>query len=221
VLVLPTLQSQRRYAKGSVLINVVSVERAEGRFRNAPRQAVLPGIADLTVHGVVTGAIKQRILMRLSEQQRHKIFEHRPAPGQKRQSPICGPKGPAQRPPVFYRYFAARDGQETRQASFACEQIVTRGVQAALSHLIANGKNPSFLIVEKSKPHAFFQLSALADQFVPLRQLLRGVPARTVDLCEEKLEPLAHLLRNFLVLPSLIKRKQRYQPRNALDGDVA
>jgi hypothetical protein len=32
VFVLPTLQSQRRYAKGSVLINVVSVERTEGRF---------------------------------------------------------------------------------------------------------------------------------------------------------------------------------------------
>src|SRR5437762_2322866 len=62
VLVLPALQCQRRDAKGSILINVVSVERAEGRFRNAPGYAVLPRIADLTVHGIVTGAIKQRIL---------------------------------------------------------------------------------------------------------------------------------------------------------------
>src|SRR5437660_8539881 len=70
VFVLPTLQSQRRYAKRSVLINVVSVERTEGRFRNTPRHAVLPGIANLTAHGVVTGAIKQRILMRLSDESR-------------------------------------------------------------------------------------------------------------------------------------------------------
>src|SRR4030095_1964456 len=49
VFVLPTLQSQRRYAKGSVLINVVAIEGTEGRFRYAPWHAVLPGIANLTV----------------------------------------------------------------------------------------------------------------------------------------------------------------------------
>src|SRR6266404_7336963 len=122
---------------------------------------------------------------------------------------------------MFYRHFSARDGQETRQASFACEQIIKRAVQPALSHLIANGKNPSFLIVEKSKPHAFFQFSALADSFVQLRELLPGVLARTVDFRDEKIEPLAHVARYFEVLSPLIKRKQRYQPSDALDGNVA
>src|SRR5207249_8061846 len=221
VVFLPTLQCQRRYAKGSVLINVVSVERTEGRFRNPPRQAVLPRIANLTAHGIVTGAIEQRILMRLSEQQRHQIFEHRPAPRQKWQPPVCGPKGPTQSPPMFYRRFSARDGQEARQARFACEQIVKRAVKPALSHLVPNGKNSPFLIIKKLQPHAAFQLLALADQFVKLRELLRGVPARTVGLCDKKVEPLAHVARYFLVLSPLIKRKQWYQPRDALDGNVA
>src|ERR1700756_3050397 len=122
---------------------------------------------------------------------------------------------------MFHRHFSAGDGQETRQARFACEQIIKRGVQAALSHLIANGENPSFLIVEKSKPHAFFQLSTLGDYFVQLRELLRGIPARTVDFRDEKLEPLAHVARYFGVVSPLIKRKQRYQPGDALDGNVA
>src|SRR4029077_588113 len=122
---------------------------------------------------------------------------------------------------MFHRYFSARDGQETRQARFACEKIIKRVVQTALSHLVANGKNPSFLIVEKSKPHAFFQLPALGDQFIHWRELLRGIPARTIDLRREKIQPLADVGRYFLVLPSLMKRKQRYQPRDALDGNVA
>src|SRR5207244_10765308 len=122
---------------------------------------------------------------------------------------------------MFYRRFSARDGQEARQARFACEQIVKRGVKPALSHLIPNGKNSALLIIKKSQPHAAFQLLALADQFVQLRELLRGIPARTVDLRHEKIEPLVDVARYFLVLPSLIKRKQRYQPRDALDGNVA
>ena len=122
---------------------------------------------------------------------------------------------------MFYRYFSPGDGQETRQASFACEQIIKRGVRATLSYLIANGKNPSFLIIKKSQPHAAFQLLAPVDQFIQLRELLRGVPARTVDLCREKIEPLVDVARYFLVLPPLLKGKQRYQPRDALDGNVA
>ena len=43
VVFLPALQGQRRHAKGPVLIDVVPVERAEGRFRDAPRHAVLLG----------------------------------------------------------------------------------------------------------------------------------------------------------------------------------
>ncbi len=111
---MPALQRQCRHAEGPVLIDVVPVERAKGGFRDAPRCAVLPGIGNLTVHGVVTGAIEQRILMRLGEQERHQIFEHRPAPGEKWQPPVGGAKGPAQSPPMFHRHFAARDGQETR-----------------------------------------------------------------------------------------------------------
>src|SRR5205814_5817081 len=103
----------------------------------------------------------------------------------------------------------------------ASEQIVNRAVNPALTHLVANGKNSPFLVIKKSQPHPAFQLLALDDQFVQLRQLLRRISTRTVDLCDEMIEPLVHVARYFLVLPSLIKRKQRYQPSDALDGDVA
>ena len=114
IIFLPSLQCQGRHAKGPVLIDVVPVDRAEGGFRDAPRHFALPGIGNLAAHGVVTGVIEQRIFVRLGEQKRHQIFEHRPVPGEKWQPPIGGAEGPAQSPPMFHRHFAARDGEETR-----------------------------------------------------------------------------------------------------------
>ena len=87
--------------------------------------------------------------------------------------------------------------------------------------MIADGKNPSFLIIEKSQPHPAFQLLAPGDQFVQLRELLGGVPARLLHLGDEKIEPLAHVGRNLLILSPLMKSEQRHQPGDAFDGNGA
>src|SRR3954465_11271698 len=96
---------------------------------------------------------------------------------------------------MFHRYFAAGDGQETRQARLACEQIVEGSVESPLRHLVPNGKNPPFLIVKKSQPDAVFQLLTLGDQFVQLRELLGGALARALHLSYQKIKPFAHSLR--------------------------
>src|SRR4029453_15539639 len=122
---------------------------------------------------------------------------------------------------MFHRYFPACDGEETRQARLAGEQIVEGIVESPLRYLISNRKNTPFLIVKKSQSHAALQLLALGDQLVQLRELLGGGLARAFRLGDEKIEPLAHGRRKlrFLMLP--VKCEQRHQPGDSLRGDVS
>ena len=90
-----------------------------------------------------------------------------------------------------------------------------------MGHLIPNRKNPPFLVVKKSQPHAAFQLVALGDQFVQLRELLGGGLTRALHLGHQKIEPLAHRLRKLRSLSSPVKCEQWYEPGDSLGGDVS
>src|SRR4029077_18651098 len=71
VLFLPAPQRQLRHAERAVLIDVMPVESTVCGFRDAPWHAALLGITNLAAHSIMTCAIEQRILVRLSEQKRH------------------------------------------------------------------------------------------------------------------------------------------------------
>ena len=122
---------------------------------------------------------------------------------------------------MFHRHFPARDRQETRQARLAGEQIVEGIIEPSLRYLIANRKNPPFLIVKKAQPHTVFQLLALNDQLVQLRELLGGGLARAFRFGDQEIEPLAHGRRKLRSLMLAVKCEQRHQPGDSLRGDVS
>ena len=76
----PALEAEARNPKGAVLPVEVGVGEQVGRFRDAPRDRMAAGVADLLIHRNAVGRRQQGSRRLRHDERGHQIFKHRPAP---------------------------------------------------------------------------------------------------------------------------------------------
>ena len=162
------LHAQSRDAERLVLIRLVTVDDAVGRFGDPPRHAVLPAVLDLAAHHALVGRVEQRLRKGFHEEYRHQVLEHRCAPRQQRGCAGHAHGRPAQPEPMPLRHVAARDGKEARQARFRGEQVVVRRIEPArlfgVGQPVADREQLAGAVVQEAEMHLVGQRTA------PLRQ---------------------------------------------------
>ena len=95
------LQSEAGHAEIRVLVVHLAVAAIEGRFRNAPGNALGTGVVDLPADDQPAGVVEQPALRLLHDQRRHQILEHRARPGHQRAAEADLDDGPAEAEPML------------------------------------------------------------------------------------------------------------------------
>ena len=162
------------------MIDHVDIECAVCGFGDSPGNAALSRVFHLALQCCGAGVLQQRISETPCEQQRHKVLEHSPAPGEQ-DLPVRGRIRASQCQPVVYRYLAFSNGHQAGETGLACEQIVVGRKRQRRTHLIPDGKEPAIGIIEELHIHRCGEsFNSLSESSGAHKQIFR----RCTDLRE-------------------------------------
>src|SRR5206468_338942 len=112
------------HTKGLVPSAVSVVAGTVRGFRHAPRNAQLTPVQLLDADGSPDAGTKERVVVALHEERRHRVLEHRAAPGYERPTVSVGCQFPSEMEPRVPWNVAFRNRQEDGRSRLGCEQAV-------------------------------------------------------------------------------------------------
>ena len=154
VLAQAALQSQAGHAEVRILVGELEVARIVGGFGNAPRNADLRAIADLSLDDQAVGLFQQASGRRAHDERRHEVFEHGARPGNEGGAFADRRDGASEPKPVAGRNVVLGDRDEARQARLGGEQVVAVGVERPVRGT-SDRQQAALLIEQKAELHAF------------------------------------------------------------------
>ena len=177
VLAQAAFEPQARHAEVRVLVGELQIARVVGGFGNAPGNAELDAILDLSLHDQAIGLLQQAAGRRAHDQRRHEVFEHRARPGDERRACSDRRDRAPEPKPVARRNVVLGDGDEARQARLGGEQVVAVRIERALVAPVADREEPA-LADRSRKPNCIASdIPARVDSRVASRRVRSRMPS--------------------------------------------
>ena len=114
----PSFEPQAGHAERPVLIVEMNIDCIVAAFRNTPGRPGFSPILDLAGHGRLTGLVEQRVFVCRHHQERHKVFEHRPAPRKQNRLSAGGGEQTSQGEPAVLGQLSLSNRHETGKPRF-------------------------------------------------------------------------------------------------------
>jgi hypothetical protein len=114
-------------------------------------------VFDVTSYAGAAALIQQGARIAAHQQQRHQVFEHRPAPRHQRRAAVDVRDEAPHMKPVMLRHVALCDGDEAGQPRFGGQQVVEGPVRPCgtvrVGEAVSNREDAAAAVVEKVEPH--------------------------------------------------------------------